>query len=131
VTIRQESIAILLLLLIILLPTFGQGSRNAQSLPESSPCKDVHVVKGTVVEVLHARAGVNIQLRSSEGKLYHFGLGADCGTVAHMSAQRIKAWESVLGKVKPGDPIIIEYSEKLDKQYPGIIYGSALRARPN
>jgi len=84
------------------------------------------VIKGTVVEVGHPRAGGTVQLRSN-GKLYQFSLG----TINNRALPNtlIRAWEKALNKLQPGDPITIEYTEL--NAYPDITYGAALRIYVN
>jgi hypothetical protein len=92
-----------------------------------APLPPAKVIKGTVVEVGHPRAGATVQLRSSNGKLYQFGLG----TLNNRALPNtlIRAWENTLNKLKPGDLITIEYTEL--NAYPDITYGAATRVHVN
>jgi hypothetical protein len=84
----------------------------------------VQIIEGNVIEVAHPRAGTIVKLRSN-GKVYLFSLGA---IDTRITDERVKAWNNVLKRLKPGDPIIIEYDEPL-RDY-GEIHGGALKARP-
>jgi hypothetical protein len=121
---RFTQIVILLLALVIPSATLAQRARNAQQHSAPLPRTYSHSIKGIVVEIMHPRAGASVQLKSG-GKLYQFGLGTENG---RLTDQRIKAWEGALNMLKPGDAIIIEYSGPL-AEYPGIIYGEALRVQ--
>lgn len=85
-------------------------------------------IEGAVVEIVRSRAGLQVILKSN-GDIYQFGLGTKNGT---LTDRRIKDWESKVNKMKPGDQIIIEYSEPLYKHEDHtttMYYGVAIRAQ--
>lgn len=105
------------------------GRKKPPSRPaESGVPESIRTIRGVVVQILQPRAGPQVQIRSN-GRVYQFALGADPGTVGHMSDDRVKAWNTTLGRLKAGTSGVIEYSVPLDDRYPGIVYGAALRAR--
>lgn len=96
---------------------------RAIELSDSNKNSDNKMLNGTVIEVKRPLAGPMVLLAAA-GKQYFVALGDIKGRITN---ERVKAWETVIRRLKPGDKVIVNCI-KLQEQS-GMVSCSALSMR--